>query len=577
MLLRYHATGAFLNMLILALILAVFLAFANTAFADTAVVSSDILNIRTGPGTDYGIIIQAGSGDRFTILEQSGDWYCISLSTGQKGWLAGWLAKIEKTQAQAAQAAGTAARIDSSYVNIRSGPGTGYDVIAQGVSGSVLPILGSSGGWYNVSLSSGGSGWIAGWLVTIVSSPAQTPSRSITENAAASRNAVVTGSSVNVRGGPGTTNSVINQVAQGDSLPVLEQSGDWYRVKLQNGSTGWVAGWLVSVNTAAANRPAAQSPVVAAPQEQSAAADSPAARGISLKVNEKAGETTAVIVANSPFEYTQLFLSNPDRLVVNLEGIAIGDLPPVTEVGSDTIDQIRVGYFQKDPDITRAVFELLDGAQYDISISNDRKTMTVQTYIPDIGNSYSGKTVAIDAGHGGYDPGAVGNMGTKEKEVNLDIAKRAAKLLEARGATVVMTRPGDPEVGLDQRTSKANSKKANIFVSIHINAAESTTLGGTMTFVHSGSSTNTRIKESNRLAKNIQSELIKGIGLRDAGVRYADFAVLRTSNMPAVLCELAFLSNPAEEKKIKTDAFRNKAAEAIVKGIGLYFSEKRNA
>jgi N-acetylmuramoyl-L-alanine amidase len=576
MLLRYRSTRFFLKILTLALFLAVLLAFTNAAFADTAVVS-DIINIRTGPGTDYSIIKQAGSGDRFTILEQSGDWYCISLSTGQKGWLAGWLVEVEKTQVQVSQGTGTAARVDGSYVNIRSGPGTGNDVISQGLSGSVFPILGSSGDWYKVSLSSGGSGWIAGWLVTVVASPAQTTSRSVVDTSTASRSAVVTGSTVNVRGGPGTTNSIINQVAQGDSLPVLEQSGDWFRVKLQNGSTGWVAGWLVSVNTPAAVPPTAQNTVVAAAPVKSVGADSQAARGISLKVTGTEDQTTTVITANSPFEYTQLFLTNPDRLVVDLKGIAVGDLPLATKVDSETVKQIRTGYFQKDPDITRVVFELSGGAQYSASISSDRKTLTVQTYIPDIDNAYTGKIIAIDAGHGGYDPGAVGGNGTKEKEVNLDIAKRTAKLLEARGATVVMTRSGDQEIGLDQRTSKANSKKANLFVSIHINAAESTALSGTMTFVHSGSSTNTRIKESNRLAKNIQSELVRGLGLKDMGVRYADFAVLRTSNMPAVLCELAFISNPAEEKKMNTDSFRNKAAEAIVKGIGLYFSEKRNA
>ena len=576
MLLSYRSAKGFLKILTLALFLTVLFAFTNSAFADTAVVS-DIINIRTGPGTDYSIIKQAGSGDRFTILEQSGDWYCISLTTGQKGWLAGWLVKVEKPQAQATQGTGTAARIDGSYVNIRSGPGTGNAIITQGSSGSVFPILGSSGDWYKVSLSSGGSGWIAGWLVTVVASPAQTPSRMVVDSPAASRNAVVTGSTVNVRGGPGTTNSVINQVAQGDSLPVLEQSGDWFRVKLQNGSTGWVAGWLVSLNTSAAASPTAQSTVAAAAPVNNVSTGNQAAKGISLKVTEKEDQTTTVITANSSFEYTQFFLTNPDRLVVDLKGIAVGDLPLITNVNSDTIKLIRTGYFQKNPDITRVVFELLGGAQYDISISSDRKTLTVQTYIPNIDNAYSGKIIAIDAGHGGYDPGAVGAKGTKEKEVNLDIAKRAAKLLESRGATVVMTRSGDQEIGLDQRTSKANTKKANLFVSIHINAAESTALSGTMTFVHSGSITNTRIKESNRLAKNIQSELVRGLGLKDMGVRYADFAVLRTSSMPAVLCELAFISNAAEEKKMNTDSFRNKAAEAIVKGIGLYFSEKRNA
>lgn len=576
--LRYRVPSIFLFMLALALFLGVLLSSANTAFADTAVVSSNILNVRTGPGTDYSIITQVGSGNRLPVLEKSGDWYCVSLSTGQKGWLAGWLVNIEKSQAPAALNTAQVARVNGSSVNIRSGPGTGYNVITQVGSGATLPILGSSSDWYNVGISSGGSGWIAGWLVSVVTSPTPAPSRS---DPTSGRNAVVTGSTVNVRSGPGTANSVIGQVVQGNSLPVVEQSGDWYRVTLSNGSSGWVAGWLVSMQTAPVNPPSNQGASGGTPQDNSAnsggqSTGSPAARGLTLKVSNVVDKTSTVVTASAPFEYTQSILTNPDRLVVDLKGIAIGDLPATTNVNSESVSQIRTGYFQKNPDITRVVLDLKGGALYDVSVSSDRKTLTVQTFIPDIKNSYAGKIIVIDPGHGGYDPGAVGKLGTKEKEITLDIAKRVAKLLEARGAKVIMTRTGDKDVGLYERTSMANSAKANIFVSIHINANENTALGGTSTYVYSGSKTS-RVQESDRLARYIQSELVKTLGLRDIGVKYANFAVLRTSTMPAVLCELAFISNVPEEQYINKDGFKNSAAEAIVKGIGVYFAEKRNA
>jgi len=79
------------------------------------------------------------------------------------------------------------------------------------------------------------------------------------------------------------------------------------------------------------------------------------------------------------------------------------------------------------------------------------------------------------------------------------------------------------------------------------------------------------------MARFVQTELVNTLGLRDIGLRDANFAVLRTSNMPAILAELAFISNVSEEKYMNTDVFRNGAAEAIVKGIGRYFSEKRSA
>lgn len=572
--LRYRVPSIFLFMLALALFLGVLLSSTNTAFADTAVVSANILNVRSGPGTGYSIITQVGSGNRLTVLEKSGDWYCVSLSTGQKGWLAGWLVSIEPSQAPAAQTTTQVARVNGSSVNIRSGPGTGYNVVTQVGSGATLPILGSSSGWYNVRTGSGSSGWIAGWLVTVVTSPSSAPSRS---DLTSGRNAVVTGSTVNVRSGPGTANSVIGQVVQGNSLSVQEQSGDWYRVILSNGSSGWVAGWLVSMQTTPVNPPSNQSGSVEAPtQGNSGDTGSPAARGLTLKASDLGDKTSTVVTASAPFEFTQSILANPDRLVVDLKGIAIGELPAATNVNSESVSQIRTGYFQKNPDITRVVFDLKGGALYDVSLSSDHKTLTVETFIPDIKNSYNGKIIAIDAGHGGPDPGAVGKLGTKEKEINLDIAKRVAKLLEARGAKVIMTRSSDKEVGLYERTNMANSAKADVFVSIHINANENTALGGTSTYVYSGSKTS-RVQESDRLARYIQSELVKTLGLRDIGVKYANFVVLRTSSMPSVLCELAFISNLPEEKYINKDGFKNSAAEAIVKGIGVYFAEKRNA
>jgi len=408
---------------------------------------------------------------------------------------------------------------------------------------------------------------------------------------------VVTGSVVNVRSGPGTANGITGQVLQGDKLSVAGQSGDWLRVQLPGGGTGWVAGWLVSVS----ELPPAPARPPRPPEPPGQVNQPPAGPGgsggisrggdrtpdnnrpgkaLSLEVKETNGKTSAVIKADAPFDYTSFPLSGPDRLVVDLKGVAIGDLPDKTSVNSKTVSQVRAGYYQKNPDITRLVFELKGGAQYVASLSGDRKVLTVQTYIPDISGSYKGKVITVDAGHGGPDPGAMGANGTKEKDVTLDIARRTAKLLEARGAKVVMARSGDYEVGLYERTDKANYARADIFVSIHINAHPDRNFGGTTTYIYRSNgdpSRTARIRESDRLARHVQNELLKTLGLRDVGVRSANFAVLRTSNMPAILVEVAFISNAAEEKMMSTDDFRNKAAEAVVKGIGLYFSERRTA
>lgn len=603
--LKDQLSFAFAAAVVLALFLGIILSNPqlSAAAGETAVVAVDVLNVRGGPGTSYGITTQVGLNERLPVLEKSGDWYRVRLSTGAAGWVAGWLVNVETAATPSpspvnpggAQAGGQqAAVVKGNYVNVRGGPGTGYDVISQVGYGDRLPVLGKSGDWYNVRLSSGAAGWIAGWLVSIenAGSPVIPPGNppAPANPGGGGKVAVVAGSIVNVRSGPGTSNTVIGQVSRGDNLSVVEQSGDWYRVKLPGGGTGWVAGWLVNVRDVPPEQPKPSEQVNQPPPGQSGNnevsrgngrdTESQSGKVLSLEVRETGGKTSAVIKADAPFDYKSFSLNAPDRLVVDLKGVAIGELPDRTEVNSKTVSQVRAGYYQRDPDITRVVFDLKDGVQYVASLSKDRKTLTVQTYIPDISGSYKGKVIAVDPGHGGPDPGAAGNKGTREKDVTLDIARRAARLLEARGAKVIMARSGDYDVGLYERTDKANRAKADIFVSIHMNAHPDRSLGGTSTYIYSGNGDPgqaARIQESGRLARYVQAELLKALGLRDAGVREANFAVLRTSDMPAVLAEVAFISNEAEEKMMLTDDFRNRAAEAIVKGIGLYFSERRTA
>ncbi len=565
-----------------------------------ALVSTSYINVRSGPGTNYNVISQAGNGERLPVIEKSGDWLKIRLSTGATGWVAGWLVVVQTTgsspanpsvpsSSETAQAEKIAV-VSGSSVNVRSGPGTTNGIVGQVVQGDSLAVLEQSGEWYRVKLSNGGTGWIAGWLVSIKQATVtpSTPSSSDTSRGGG-RVAVVTGSVVNVRSGPGTSSGIVGQAYQGNNLPVMDQSGEWFSVKLSNGGTGWIAGWLVSVNTPAPVIPA--TPVTPTTPEQPETPVTPTAPGssgvvgqagkaLSLEINDVGDKTSTVVETDVSIEYTSFFLKNPDRLVIDLKDIAPGTLPLSTDVNSKTVNKVRTGYFQREPDITRLVIELSGGAQYVASLSGDQKKLTVQTYIPEINySSYKGKVIVIDPGHGGAETGATGKNGTKEKAITLDVAKRVARLLEAQGAKVIMTRTGDQTIGLYERTDKANQANASVFVSIHINANEDSSYGGTSTYIYSGkeSSQAARVQESRRLAGYVQTELLRSLGLRDVGIKEANFVVLRTSDMPSILTELAFISNLNEEKLINTDDFKNKAAEAIVRGIGLYLSEKRSA
>ena len=567
--------------------------------AETAVVTGTIVNIRSGPTLDFEAFAQVKQGDRLPVLDKFYNWYYVKLPSGVNGWISGQLVRIEQSEPPELSSGNLLTiMINADGVNIRSGPGTTYEIVDRASYGQHYPVLETSGDWYKVWLGTN-TGWVANWLVarkTGVSPtspqtvpPAPSPSPAVQTGG---KTAVVTGSLVNVRKGPGTGNALVGQVARGDELPVLGQDGDWYQIKLANGSNGWVAGWLVSlkdavppeqVQTPVQNPVENQNPqpvnVDASRGGEDRKPEGGSGKALSLQVKETDGHTSAVVVADVPFEYEAFFLSGPDRLVLDLKGIAKGDLPAVTEINSKTVKQIRVGQYQREPDITRLVFDLLGGAQYVTTHSGDKKSISIETYIPTISGSYKGTTIVIDAGHGKPDPGAIGQNGLLEKDVTFDIAKRVKKLLEAKGAKVIMTRTGDYEIGLEERANKANKAGADLFVSIHVNAHTDPSIGGTMTYIHNGNGTAaeaTRYQESNRLARYIQAELVKKLGLRDGGVRSANFVVLRQTSMPAVLTELAFISNHDEEKLMQTDNFRNKSAEAIVNGIGYYISDKKS-
>ena len=178
-------------------------------------------------------------------------------------------------------------------------------------------------------------------------------------------------------------------------------------------------------------------------------------------------------------------------------------------------------------------------------------------------------TVCIDPGHGGYDSGAVGPTGIKEKDITLKVAKKTGAILQNKGVKVVYTRTSDEvswpsSEGLDlkKRTEIANSMNPNYFVSIHCNSVDNIpSAKGTETYYSSGSIL------GQKLATNVQNELIKNLGTVNRGTKTANFYVLRNSTSPAILAELEFISNVEGEKNLNTDEFQNKCAQSIANGV----------
>ncbi|ROQ91115.1 N-acetylmuramoyl-L-alanine amidase [Desulfosoma caldarium] len=215
------------------------------------------------------------------------------------------------------------------------------------------------------------------------------------------------------------------------------------------------------------------------------------------------------------------------------------------------------------------------------------------------------RRIVIDPGHGGKDKGAIGPGGVYEKDITLAVAKELKKILEKEGGyEVILTRNTDRYLSLEERTAIANTKKADLFISIHTNAHEDRNLGGIETYFLNFSKDkesarlaalenatsakhisdleailnellhNTKINESSRLAREIHQGMMRSLkahrNLRDLGVKQAPFYVLLGAQMPSVLIEACFISNPQEEQLLKQAQFQRALAKAISKGIRSY-------
>ena len=172
-------------------------------------------------------------------------------------------------------------------------------------------------------------------------------------------------------------------------------------------------------------------------------------------------------------------------------------------------------------------------------------------------------TVVIDAGHGGNDPGA-SRFKVREKDLALKVAKKLEIQLKARGIKVVMTRTTDKFLSLEQRAEIANKQKNAIFVSIHFNAAEKGLeyVKGVETFYAS--------KEGKKMASNVQSKMLKTLGVRDRKVKDKDFAVLEQTTCPAILVECGFISNYYERLRCNRSWYQSLCASSIAHGLLQY-------
>lgn len=186
------------------------------------------------------------------------------------------------------------------------------------------------------------------------------------------------------------------------------------------------------------------------------------------------------------------------------------------------------------------------------------------------GSAVQGRIIIIDPGHGGKDPGA-SKASAVEKIIVLNTANKLKNKLEAAGAIVKMTRTGDTYPTLTDRVAFAKNNYGEIFISIHVNSATSESAKGTETFY--SVTNNENEKEDLALATNINNQIVKNAGMKDRGVKRADYVVIKGLTMPSVLVELGFVSNSEDRSKLVDDKYVDIFAQSIYNGVVQYYQK----
>ncbi len=327
-----------------------------------------------------------------------------------------------------------------------------------------------------------------------------------------------------------------------------------------------------------------------------------------------------VVDVDGPIKYTSSRLSDPDRLFFDLKDCTLsGNVNASIPLNNGIIKAVRTSQFNRKT--VRVVLDIQNLESFSSFILSDpnRLVIDVNSSKPHISpnrkiakhkKSIGIKRIVIDAGHGGKDPGAIGPGRLREKDVVLDIAKRLGKILrEDKGLEVIYTRDKDLFVPLNERTEIANSKGADLFISIHVNASRRRSARGIETYFLNWTNNkeasrvaarensisyskmqkvqgelqmilldlarNNKSDQSMKLASSIQSAMVSSLKknysrIEDHKVKWALFYVLIGAQMPSVLVETSFISNHEEEKRLSTSKYRGRIAEAIARGIADY-------
>ena len=545
-------------MALLTLVLIYMLVFSLTAVSEMMLeVAADTVNVRSGPGTAYEKAGTVKRGEQYRVVREQDGWYQIDYNGGS-GWIISTYSKIINNDNLPVYI-----NVDSGVVNVRSGAGTGYSRVSTITTGSNYRVVGEKNDWYQIEYSEGKTGYVAKWLVNVVfSADVPPPIENPFNSAGAYKQGTINSSVVNLREAGNTEAEILAHLTQGTRVALVSRAGDWYEVIVETGQSGWVSVNYISLDNVAMASSSVSEPPKFLPQAALA----------------------TVGLINMSWESLsyglRITLTSDMTIMCDVQPLLGGGYVFVTDMviegGGASFDDIKAAVTgeQRNSLTVSAVKPL----RYEIQFFEGGRRLEIEIgYSPLLG-----KTIYVDPGHsmvniyGNLDPGAIGPTGLRENEVVLDISLKLRDLLVAGGAKVYMIHTGKTYMTRFERAWLANETNVDIYVSVHANSLTTSSVNGTMVFTYApvddeGYDRAARLD----LASKVQSRLLQYGGRRDLGVREENYDVLVQTSMPAILVEVAFISNPEEEALLASESFRSKMALGIYQGIYDYFDARR--
>lgn len=395
---------------------------------------------------------------------------------------------------------------------------------------------------------------------------------------AAGKTVKVSVHNANIRSEAIRASAVIGHAARNEELTVLQEESGWYQVQLPNGQKGWIAGYLVSES---GGQTISESATVTGDRLQVRSAPSLSSSRIGIL---NSGDRVHMIGEQGNWSHIRF---NGSSAWVNSAFISKGRSESKSADGFAFIRQEGTN-LRSDASTSAEVITTGSTGErypivgkeddwYKINLASGREAYVASWVIDSQGDGapavqkssgtaspgFAGKTIVLDAGHGGHDPGTSSAGGLQEKQLTLDTALKVKQKLAAAGANVILTRDSDGYVSLNARADEASAKNADAFISLHYDSSVQTQANGYTSYYHHN--------YQHGLAERIETALGEHLPLRSRGTQFGDYHVLRENGTPAALLELGYLSNPQEAPYIATDGYQQLVSDSIMSGLTEYF------